>query len=791
MAKLMKKSEERQSESQPWKNRASEGSLFDRWSSRLLLRQGLQTPPFPSARLCVSESGLLGFEASKKPRSVLAERLGFLMTLLAALLLFTRVAASDEFTSVNAGLGAPNAQQVNLPPLPEAAIPIDTTNFSDASGASRPFAEFAGKSATVVVFLYEDCPMCKKFAPVVEDLWRSERDRGAQVLGVFIDGTEPAELAKFQNEYSLTFPLVTDTGGKLASALSATVVPEAFVLDHENKVRYLGRINDAYQVRGESTQSPVREDLKEALNDILAGSEVRVPRTLAVGCAMELVGNKTTNAPPVPSPIEKKITYHEDIAPILRKHCMSCHSEGNAGPFTLTSYDDAVDMMKTGLQEIKARRMPPAQAESDLEIIRPNTMAPDEVETIRAWIKGGQEEGDPATATPLEPLPDLKDFDSELGPPDIVIEQGEPFHLGPSGSDVYRHQVFPINSDTDLRVRAIQMLPSDRSIVHHALIGYMPHSEVQNALREYGGPGPTYAKGDAGPGFWAQHGIGFRILPPRADGIPSFSFVGAYVPGTGAYVAPSDADYIIPAGADIVVQMHYHRNGKQSQDATRIGLWLRKGDKPSPKVASLLFIHGDFAVIPAGIKDMKVNGQWTIPEDCTIAGVSPHAHLLARTMEVTADIPGRGPVLLVRVPRWNYDWQQPYFFKEPFFLPKGTILKATGIFDNSSDNPRNPFSPPQPVFHGESTTDEMLLPMLVLTSEKLIDPQETSFTTFAASIARANFLRDIYKDRLPFEVQPDGTVLRVGYTSNDGVLHRLKKPVDPAVPPSEYETDTP
>jgi hypothetical protein len=85
----------------------------------------------------------------------------------------------------------------------------------------------------------------------------------------------------------------------------------------------------------------------------------------------------------------------------------------------------------------------------------------------------------------------------------------------------------------------------------------------------------------------------------------------------------------------------------------------------------------------------------------------------------------------------------------------------------------------------------MLLPMLVLTSEKLLDPQETSFTTFAASVARANFLRDIYKDQLPFEVQPDGTVLRVGYTTNDGVLHRLKKPVDPAVPPSEYETDTP
>jgi hypothetical protein len=487
--------------------------------------------------------------------------------------------------------------------------------------------------------------------------------------------------------------------------------------------------------------------------------------------------------------VERTVTYHQDVAPILRKHCMSCHSAGNAGPFSLTSYDDAVDMLQMGLQEIKAQRMPPAQAESDLEIIRPNTMAPEEVETLRAWVKGGEEEGDPATAAPLAPLHDQKNFQAELGPPDIIIEQSEPFHLGPVGSDVYRHQVFPINSDKDLRVRAVQMLPSDRSIVHHALIGYMPHSEAQNALREHGGPGPTYAEGDSGPGFWAHHGIGFRLLPPRADGLARFSFLSAYVPGTEAYVAPDDADYIIPAGSDIVVQMHYHRNGKQSQDSTRMGLWLRKEGEVSPKVASMLFVHGDLVVVPAGIKNMRVSGHWTVPEDCTIAGIGPHAHLLARSLEVTADIPGRGSVLLVKVPRWNYDWQQPYFFKEPFFLPKGTTLTGTGIFDNSEDNPRNPFSPPQPVFLGEATTDEMLLPMLVLTSEKQIDPHGGSFTRFGASVARANFLRDIYNDRLSFEVQPDGTLLRVAYTTTDGVLHRLKKPVDPTTSPTEYEKD--
>lgn len=710
-----------------------------------------------------------------------------LPALLAPALLAAAVPAFCESENTPAGIGAPNAQQTNLPPLPEAPVRLDAFALADPAGAIRPLSEFAGKSATVVVFLYDTCPMSMRAAPILEKLQKNESANGAQVLGVFINGTTQADMEKFRGEFGLTFPLVVDTGGKLAAALDAHVVPEAFVLDRDGKVRYCGRIDDSYQVRGVKTQAPVRQDLAEALRDVLSGSAVRLPRTLAVGCAIAMVGKP----PPAPAAPAKEITYHKDVAPILRTHCMACHSPGNAGPFPLLTYDDAADMMRVGLQEIRARRMPPAQVESDLEMIRKNSLTPEEVETIAAWIKAGKPEGDPATATPLPPLPDFKDFQADLGPPDIIIEQGEPFHLGPEGSDVYRHLVFPINSDKDLRVRAVQMLPSDRTIVHHALIGYMPTSEAQNALREHGGPGPTYAKGDKGPGFWARHGLGFRLLPPRADGLPLFSFLSAYVPGTQAYVAPDDADYIIPAGTDIVVQMHYHRNGKQTQDSTRMGLWLRKDDKIPPKIASMRFVHGDLVVVPAGIKNMRVTGEWTVPVDCTIAGLGPHAHMLARSLEVTADIPGRGRVLLARVPRWDYDWQQPYFFKEPFFLPKGTKITAAGIYDNSDDNPRNPFSPPRPVFLGEATTDEMLLPMLMLTAEKPIDPQGTGFTDFAGAVARANLLRDIYNDHLPFEVQPDGTVLRVGYTTTDGNLHRFKKPIDPALPPSQYETEQP
>ena len=709
---------------------------------------------------------------------------------LLSLFLWSQAVAFSQNNIPQEGEGLPNAQQSHLDPLPETPIATSAITLADPSGTLRPLSECSGSSATVIVFLYATCPLCQRAAPVLEKLWKEKQSQGVQVLGVFTDGAQIADLEKYKKDYDVSFPLLVDDGGKLAAALSATVTPEAFVLDRDAKVRYMGRINDLYQVRGVQSQAPVREDLKEALSDVVAGSVVRLPHTLPVGCA--IVRQDPLPAATPAASKESMITYHKDVAPILRNHCMMCHSDGNAGPFTLTSYDDAADWMKTGIREIKAGRMPPAQVESDLAIRSQNTLSPAEVETLESWIKSGKPEGDESSATPLAPLPDYSKFQEDLGPPDIILEQGKPFHLGPMGSDIYRHLVFTLNNSADLRVRAIQLLPSNRSIVHHALIGYLPHAEALQALHDYGGPGPTFTEGDQGPGFWARHGVGFRIAPPRPDGMPLLSFIGAYVPGTSAYAAPSDADYIIPAGSDLIAQMHYHRNGIQSQDSTRMGLWLRKDGKIPPKIMGFRFLHGDMVVIPAGIKNMKVTGEWTVPEDCMIAGIGPHAHLLAQSMDAIAILPDQTRFTIAKIPHWQYEWQQPYFFKEPRFLPKGTKIRFSAIYDNSAANPKNPFSPPRPVFLGEATTDEMLLPMLVLTSEKVIDPKGNSgFTPFGASVTRANLLRNLYNDQLPFEVQPDGTVLRSGITTEDGKYYRFKKPLDPALPPSAYEDQLP
>ena len=224
----------------------------------------------------------------------------------ATVFLWSQAVAFSQNQPGQEGEGAPNAQQSHLDPLPETAIATSTLTLTDPSGALRPLSECTGTSATVIVFLYATCPLCQRAAPILEKLWKEKQTQGVQVLGVFTDGSPAADLEKFKKDYGISFPLFVDNGGKVATALSATVTPEAFVLDRYAKMRYMGRINDLYQVRGVQSQTPVREDLREALSDVVSGSVVQVPRTLPVGCA--IVRHDLPSASTPAAPKESMIT---------------------------------------------------------------------------------------------------------------------------------------------------------------------------------------------------------------------------------------------------------------------------------------------------------------------------------------------------------------------------------------------------------------------------------------------------------------------------------------------------
>jgi len=636
-------------------------------------------------------------------------------------------------------------------------IAVDRLELETLLGDRVAFADLLGADGRAVcfAFLHPACPLAREYAPVLGQLAGDFAADGIRFVGVVCDVDDTGEIEAYRREYEIPFPIDLDRGFRLAEAFDVTVTPEVVLVDRERRVHYAGRIDDRYRIRGVMTPGTPDPELREAIVDLVAGRAIREPRTEAVGCPID----RPERPAPGGSPGESHaVTYFRDVLPFLHGHCQRCHSPGQAGPFSLLSYDDAVDWIDIGLEEIEARRMPPAQIESDFDFTGPKAPTAAEIEMLRAWVAAGKPEGVAADAPPLEPLPDASVFDEDLGPPDIVLEQPEPTQLGAHGNDVYRNIVFPLDRAEDLPLRAIQFLPGNRKVVHHALLGHLPRETVKEAVRQHGGRDGFSHPDDRAGGFQDSHGIGFRVPPVRDDGQPRASFVSGFVPGVRATVAPPGAGIVIPAGSDITVQCHYVRTGKTETDSSRVGLWLEKG--PPRNVTTMIYLSGDFAVVPPGVTDFRVTGRYTLPRDADFVGVIPHAHQLARWVSIKVHVPGEErPRLLLRVPQWDYNWQSPYNLAKPIRFPAGTRFEAEVSYDNSTANPRNPSDPPQNVWHNETVNDEMLLPMFTFVSERSLDPEGDSFRKFFSSLVRSRFFRRIVDHRHKYAADPRGDVV--------------------------------
>ncbi len=640
-------------------------------------------------------------------------------------------------------------------PLPETPLALKTLAVRDLRDVTTNLLTLSGRRLTVMVFLYPECPLSRQAIPVLNQIAEDLSRSGGAVLGLFHETVTRPEIEGFALDFKTRFPLLRDPGGQVARALQATTTPESFVVDATGRVRYAGRVDDQYRVRGIRRPAPEREDLQEAVRDVLAGVEVRVPRTRPVGCPLN-----RRDVPIDPAPLTKTgITYHRDIIRILNKHCLKCHSEGGVGPFTLTSYDDASDWMKTAIREIRARRMPPAQVESDVPLLEQNHLTDSEVLTLQAWLKSGMPEGDPADSAGLQMNGPPREWDPRMErPPDIILEQPTETHLGPKGKDVYWFINFELNRNEDLNMQAIQVLPRNSRIVHHALVGAVPKDEVGTMITRLSWQTPANEPGDQLPGYSAPHRLGFTPTINREGGVLAFKALPTYIPGVGAVSVSEGDEWTIPAGSDILLQMHYNRSGKQETDRCRVGIWLnRKPPSPERKVFWAL-MSTPFVVIPKGAKNVMLRGSFTLPEDYEAAGIYPHCHQIATQVGVVAYPPDGPATVLVRVPQWDFNWQSGAIFADPVWLPKGTRIEFTAIFDNTEDNPRNPHSPPVDVFLGEASDDEMIFPGIVLIGKNHPDPEGTRILRFVTEMVRGKEFRQLVQHKANYVADPDGTV---------------------------------
>jgi mono/diheme cytochrome c family protein len=376
-------------------------------------------------------------------------------------------------------------------------------------------------------------------------------------------------------------------------------------------------------------------------------------------------------------------TFNRDIAPIVFQNCAGCHHAGEVAPFPLVTYQD-VKQHARQIQLVTGRRiMPPWKAADGFgEFHDARRLADDQIAAIRDWVEAGTPEGKRSDL----PRPPKFTAGWMLGEPDTVLEPEEPYTLAAEGRDVYRCFVVPTNYSQDRYISAVEVRPGNRMVVHH-MIAFIDTSGAARKLDA----------ADPGPGYTTFGGVGFA---PEGT-------IGGWAPGNLPRNLPAGVGILLPKGADVVLQVHYHKSGKIETDRTRVGLYFCKG--PVDKRLRVSAAINPFLRIPPGDSAYTVRASRPVPADVTVLQVMPHMHLLGREMTVTATLPDGSLKPMVKVPDWDFNWQTTYTFREPLKLPRGSRIDLVARYDNSDQNPRNPSSPPKVVTWGEQTTNEMCI----------------------------------------------------------------------------------
>lgn len=393
--------------------------------------------------------------------------------------------------------------------------------------------------------------------------------------------------------------------------------------------------------------------------------------------------------------LPKNVNYAEHVAPILNKHCTSCHHPDAVAPFSLVGYENAKKQSQMISNSANDKRMPPWKAVHGFgEFLDENRLDDTELAILKAWADKGAVRGD----AKKEPKPQQFNPDWELGKPDIVLTPSKAFKLGAEGDDVYRNFVFDLGNTEPVYITAMDVKPGNKKVVHH-VIGF---------LDSRGGSVRLAAQNKDGQEGYTTSGGGIGVMPSGA--------LGGWAPGVTVRKSAAGTSFIVRPGTKIIMQVHYHKSGKDETDQTRLGLYTTKV-KPAREL-DIYWCANPMFRIPVGASNHQVSWKETIPADATIYTVMPHMHLLGKSMKAKLIKDDGTEQPLVFVDKWDFNWQLVYALKEPLQVKKGWKIAVDAIYDNSDNNP---YKTDKPVTWGEQTTDEMALLVIGYAAEKPID----------------------------------------------------------------------
>jgi Tfp pilus assembly protein PilF len=385
------------------------------------------------------------------------------------------------------------------------------------------------------------------------------------------------------------------------------------------------------------------------------------------------------------SDASQQVTFTRDIAPIIFRSCAPCHRPGESAPFSLLSYTDAKSHAHQIAAVTERRIMPPwLPAPDDPKFADDLRLSAGEIALIQAWAEQGAPEGDPSA---VPPKPQFVEG-WQLGKPDVIVRATQAFALPPGGSDTYWNFVFRAPVDRTRWLKAIEIRPGDKRLVHHA-----------NVLVDRGQTARLQER-QQGSGFG---GMELIIESEVFDPDSHFLF---WKPGSAPYVEPDGMAIRLDKNTDLILNTHLQPSGKPEVLQPSLGLYFT--DKPATLHPILLQMENDRQLdIPPGETNFLVTDDFTLPVDVELLAIYPHAHYLGKDLQGIATLPDGTKRTLIHIARWDLNWQAVYRYATPMPLPKGTTISMRFTYDNSAENIRNPNHPPQRVVAGNRASDEM------------------------------------------------------------------------------------
>lgn len=402
-----------------------------------------------------------------------------------------------------------------------------------------------------------------------------------------------------------------------------------------------------------------------------------------------------------------EVTFAEHIAPIIYKNCTKCHMPGEAGPFTLLSYGDVARRAKLIQYVTENRIMPPWPADPTYShFANEMYLTNEEINLIKRWVEEGTVAGDTVNLK----APEIINTELNLGKPDLVVKVPR-IKIPGNNTDLFAVVKIPYEIPQDTFVRAIEFVCGNKKLVHH-MNGHLV--QYREGMKKNIRAGKDWVNQDQVNSQHLHKELG--ILHDDGSYAPMTPSVSNYLPGARFSFYPQEiGGYTMSRkGAFYLNDMHFGPTPVEAYDSSYFKVYFSSKAPQRPVSEFQMGTLGITPVVPElivppnTVKTFKI--QATMPDDISLVSIVPHMHLIGKKYLAYAVKPSGDTIPLIRIQNWDFRWQYFYMFKHLLKIPRGTTIYVEGVYDNTADNPNNPFSPPREIRERNGsmkTTDEM------------------------------------------------------------------------------------